>query len=185
MTMSPLTPPDDLARLLAEVHSARLLCQTQGSQPAATSARSIPARLIWAHARRLPGTPISIEIERAIRQDSDIAQRYRAMMATIALAHAPMAIAASSGAISERRVGGFSVAILEDGQGSVPLLLVRIIENQTAPRLLELRGQDDTVRIGLQEPVENTILLSLDPANPEAAAIERLIRDPTTEIYFV
>jgi len=185
MTISPLIPPDDLARLLAEVHSARLLGQTLRSGQEQTDASAIPASRIWAHARRLPGAPISIDVERAIRRDPEIARQYRAMMATIALAHAPMAIAASSGAISERRVGGLSVAVLDEGPGSVAILVVRVSPDQSAPRLMELRGPDDTLRIGLQEPVENTIVLSLDPGNPEAATIERLIRDPATEIYFI
>ena len=50
--------PDDLDRLLAELHAARLLAGRAVAGTTKAAPRPSPAEL-WAHARRAPGTPVN------------------------------------------------------------------------------------------------------------------------------
>ena len=92
---------DGASRLLAEIHAARGLLRAAPCVPRPSHAA------LWAHATREPGRPVDLAVERAIRGDPETARRYRTMLAAQALAHAPLALAASDGSQSSRRVGPF------------------------------------------------------------------------------
>jgi sarcosine oxidase gamma subunit len=164
---------------LAAWHSARRLQRdiaASAERPAALSTRDL-----WKHARRQPGEPVSFAAERAIRSDAGAAARYRRMLSSFAAAHAPMAIAASDGQMTARRVGPYTFEIVS-GDGP-PILLIRIEEGAKPPSMVELRGAETTLRISLGEPMNGAILLSLDPANMEARQLAALVADPATEIF--
>lgn len=167
----------DGARFLAELHAARALAGAK-----APSVRPSHAAL-WAHATRAPGGPVDLALERAIRGDPDTARRYRTMLAAQALAHAPLAAAASDGSLLRRRVGAFELEILEGEAGAPPLLILR--GEPPMPRILEVWLGAETVRLDLGEPVEGAILLALDPAVPEAERLGRLLRDPACAVFLL
>jgi hypothetical protein len=169
---------DDPA-LLAALHAARSLAR---SAPRAGS-QIVSMHDLWAHVRRKPGEVISFATERAIRSDAELAKRYRTMLASTALAHAPFAMAASDGAIRERRVGPYRLEIIE-AQGEMPLLIVHLGE-ATAPSVMDISTVEIGLRLSLPEPMEGALILSLDPDNKDAAALAHMVRDPASEIYFL
>ncbi|MEH3143816.1 MAG: hypothetical protein PGN34_00285 [Methylobacterium frigidaeris] len=171
----------DEARLLAEIHAARGLMRPGGSGQAAL--RPGHAAL-WAHATRMPGAPVDLAVARAIRDDPDTARRYRAMLGARAVAHAPLAAAASDGALARRRVGPFELEILAGEDDAPPLLILRGT-GARMPRAIEAWLGDETVRLDLGPPVEGVILLALDPAVPDAALLGRMLGDPASAVFLL
>jgi hypothetical protein len=177
----PDRPLDDAAMLLAELHAARDLARSVVKRRGSTAVR---ASELWAHARRAPGDPVSLAVERAIRTDPGIGQRYRTMLASMSVAHAPFAAAASDGAIMERRVGALTLSIREGEDGSPPLLVMTGV-GERAPRLIEIATDQDALRLALPEPISGAIILALDPSIPEIARFAALLRNPRSEIFLV
>lgn len=177
----------DEARLLAEIHAARALMKAQA--PAARSGQAAqPSRAaqpshaaLWAHASREPHRPVDLAVVRAIRADPETARRYRTLLEAQALAHAPLAAAASDGALTRRRVGPFELEILE---GTPPLLILRGPE-ASMPRWIEAWLGDEAVRLDLGLPADGAILLALDPDVPEADRLGRLLRDPACAVFLL
>jgi hypothetical protein len=172
----------DAARLLAEIHAARALVR-DGLRDAEASARPDHARL-WAHATRAPHGPVDLATVRAIRSDPTTGRRYRTMLGAVALAHAPLAAAASDGAIVRRRVGAYALEILEAADGAPPLLVLRGEAGQM-PRVIEAWLDDETVRFDLGAATEGAVVLALDPAVPNAALLGRMLRDPACAVFLL
>ena len=175
----PNAPAEGPARLLSEVHAARLLARDALS----AAARPVTARL-WAHARRPPGGAVALDVERAIRTDEAARRRYGAILAALAVAHSPVALAASGGAPVVRRLGGARLELLEGGDGDVPLLALRDL-GDPAPSAIELHGRGEIVRLALPAPSGGAAVIALDPALPEAASAAALLRDPATAIFLL
>ncbi len=169
-----------MARLLAEIHTARELAR----RPRPVREAAVSDRDLWAHARRRPGAPVSLAVTRALRTQAAAAARYRAMLASLAVAHAPFAIAASDGAVTRRRVGDLTLEIVPEDEGSPPLLVITGI-GDAVPRLIEVGRDGDDLRLALPEPVAGAIVLALDPTVPDALRLGELLRDPRSEVYLV
>jgi hypothetical protein len=178
MTTKPGEPRLEVVRLLAEAHAARLVARDAGLAPKTASAG---VHELWAHVRRQPGAPVSLAIERAIRTDAATGARYRAMLATIAVAHAPFAIAASDGQIARRRVGPCTIEIIEAAEASA--LLVIHLNGVRQPSMMEIACGAERLRLALPEPIEDAIVLSLDPDDAQAVVLDRLARDKASEIF--
>jgi hypothetical protein len=168
---------------LAALHGARQLHRQVAEKTAAPQmqARRVTTHDIWKHARRLPGEPVSLAVERAIRTDAAAAARYRKILTGFALAHTQLARAASDGAITSRRVGLYTFEMVK-GDGP-PLLLIRLGDGAGAPAAVELRRGEESLRISLGEPINGAVFLSLDPTNEEGRQLAALVADPTTEIF--
>lgn len=167
----------DPARLLAEAAAARALLR---DRPAA----HLPSAAdLWRHVRRSPGVPASLATARAIRADPAVARRYRTLLAGSALAHAPSALAASSGTVVSRRVGPYDLVTVSEDQG--PPLLVLECGGAAAPTLIETVLGEDTVRLSLPEPAAGSIVIALDPAVPDAVRLGRQLSDPRSEVYLL
>ncbi|KQO56750.1 hypothetical protein ASF22_09470 [Methylobacterium sp. Leaf87] len=173
---------DEAARLLAEIHAARALARALAR--AATPATRPGVAALWAHATRDPGGPVDLATVRAIRADPGTARRYRALLASQAMAHAPFAVAASDGPVASRRIGAFTLEILAATEDAPPLLILRGSEARS-PRLIEVILGDETLRVALPPPIEGAILLALDPAVPEAVRLGAMLRDPACAAFLL
>ncbi|MGU3496152.1 hypothetical protein ACLBXM_19090 [Xanthobacteraceae bacterium A53D] len=181
--------PDDTARLLAELHIARGLAREMAQprldgETAQPRLASISTAQLWAHVRRAPDAPVSLPVERALRTDPEAARRYRTLLASAALAHAPLAIAAATGAVSTRRMGEVTLTIDAGDEDAAPLVILSGF-GPRAPGLIELLLGDESLRLALPAPANGAILLSADPAIPEMERLLRLLRDPATEIFLL
>jgi hypothetical protein len=171
------------AEFLAAWHSARQLHReiAKGSVANPVGSQDVSTYDILKHARRMQGEPVSFAVERAIRSDPSAASRYRKILAGFALAHAPLASAASDGRMKNRRVGPYTFEIIA-GDGS-PILLIRLSDGAKPPGKIELHRLDESLRISLSKPVNGAIFLSLDPTHAEGRQLAALIADPITEIF--
>lgn len=178
------TLDDPSARLLAEMHEARRLVGRSGAG-GVTRSQATAAEL-WAHARRAPGQSISLTVERQIRVDPVIRLRYRTMLTSQALAHAPLAVAASDGAVKRRWIGAFTLEIVPAEGEAMALLLIRAPSGSTSlPRRIEVMLGSEMLRLDLGEPVAGTVVLALDPSLAEAATLARLVADPNAEVFLL
>jgi hypothetical protein len=171
------------AEFLASWHGARQL-QRQIAASATVADAAVPAVSVhdlWRHANRHPGDPVSLVVERAIRSDASAAARYRTILTGAALAYEPLARAASDGKVTSRRVGPYTLEIVDGGDA--PILLIRLEAGARSPGAMELRNGDQSLRVALDEPVNKTIFLSLDPVHVEGRQLTALIGDPSTEIF--
>jgi hypothetical protein len=171
--------PEELmsAEFLASWHGARQLQRAAGAAPIP----AVSVHDLWRHAQRKPGEPVSFAVERAIRGDAAVAARYRTILTGSALAHAPLARAASDGIVTQRRVGPYAFEIVGGGEASI--LLIRLEDGARPPSAMELRKDGESLRVALDAPVNNAIFLSLDPAHAEGRQMAVLIGDPMTEIF--
>ncbi|MET7241830.1 hypothetical protein ABZT49_00520 [Methylobacterium sp. EM32] len=172
----------DEARLLAEIHAARALMRDSGPPRGAGTGPS--AASLWAYATRAAGGPVDLAVVRAIRTDPATARRYRALLAGQAIAHAPLAVAASDGAIAVRRVGAFTLEILPETEDGPPLLVLRGEEAQ-ALRAIEAMLGDEAVRLDLPPALDDAIVVALDPEVPEAARLGAMLRDPACAVFLL
>jgi hypothetical protein len=164
-------------RLLAELHVARALA----NRPPRRAARGVTATDLWANLGRAPGAPVSLAVARSLRDDPGVATRYRRMLEAIAIAHAPVALAASDG-VALRRIGEATLRLLPATTDAPPLL---VIENTTAAAL-ELIGADgDTLRLALPPADAGTIIMALGDDFPEAAAVLTLLAAATTALFLL
>lgn len=163
--------------LLAELHAARSLAL----RPVMGKAGTVTAADLWAELNRTPGTPVSLTLARALRTDPKAANRYRRMLSAIAVASAPVALAASDGA-TMRRIGVTTLRLLPAVAGNPPLL---VLENISAGSL-ELVGADGSaVRVPLPPADEGSVILALGEDFPEAASVIALIEAPETALYLL
>jgi hypothetical protein len=168
---------DDPDRLLAELQTAR----SMAARPAVRQAATVSASDLWAELTRAPGAPVSLSLARALRSDPVTVTRYRRMLSGLALAHAPVALAASDGT-ALRRIGEAKLRLLPAADRTPPLL---VIENTTAGAL-ELVGTDgETIRLALPTPDEGTVILALGSDFPDAATVLALIEAPDTALYLL
>lgn len=174
--------PAEAARLLAEIHVARGLALRLAEPRAATGSLSVAE--LWAYARREPGEPVSLSVERALRGDAAVARRYRTMLASAAVAHAPLAIAASTGPASVRRVGEITITIDDSDEEAIPLVIFSNLGERT-PRLIEVLSAEESLRLALPDAVGGAIVLSADPAIGDMALLLRLLRDSRSEIFLL
>lgn len=169
---------DEAALLLAEIHAARVLTR------ATPSAARPSVAALWGYANRHPGAAVDLAVVRAIRTDPDVARRYRALLAGQAIAHAPLAVAASHGAVSSRRIGSFSLEILAATEDAPPLVIVQGAATRP-PRVIEAILGDENLRLPLPPPVDGAILLALDPAVPEAVRLGEMLQDPACAVFLL
>jgi hypothetical protein len=164
-------------RLLAELHVARSLAL----RPAAKRAETATPADLWADLNRAPGAPVSLSVARALRDDARTALRYRRMLGGLAVAHAPVAMAASDGT-ALRRIGDAVLKLLPGSGNSPPLL---VIENCTAGALELLGADGSALRLALPRADEGTVILALGADFPDAGAVLALIEAPDTALYLL
>ena len=180
-------PSHPLVRWLAERAVAADLsgATVDGAAKAAqeSTAASLSMRALLAYAHRDHGAPADFSIEQAIRTDPAVARRYRNLLAGMARAHSPVALAAATDAVSSRVLGPWRLRVSAP-DGLSPVLVLEQQAPGQAPTAIEAVGPaGGPVRLMLPEPVNQAIQLPLDADITELADFHRLIADPATEIF--
>jgi hypothetical protein len=143
---------------------------------------SLPMRALLAYVRRDHSAPADFAIERAIRTDPAVARRYRNLLAGMALAFSPVALAAATEPVPSRVLGQWRLRVSEP-EGLSPVLVLEPLAPSPAPTAIEAVGPSGgPIRLMLPEPVNQAIQLPLDGEFAELAAFRRLIADPATSI---
>jgi hypothetical protein len=183
-----LDPSHPLVRRLAEQAVAADLFRAtvDGVANAAQdpAAASLSMRALLAYARRDHRAPANFSIEQAIRNDPAVARRYRNLLAGMARAYSPVALAAATDPIPSRVLGEWRLEVAEQ-DGLSPVLVLEQQAPAPPPRAIEAVGATGAIRLMLPEPVNQTIQLPLDGDVAELAAFHRLIADPATSIFLL
>ncbi|MBM7067440.1 hypothetical protein [Actibacterium sp. 188UL27-1] len=173
-----MTPSDVDDQLLAELHAARHLIL---ARPDARD--GISHADLWGHVRRQPGQPVSLAIQRGLRDDPALARRYRAMLQALSMAHSPVALAASDGRI-RRTVGDMVVELLCEPD-QIPLLVISNVADPS-PQAVELVGESGTaLRLALPPFDGGAIIVSLVADGPDSDAALGMLQDPGTAIFLL
>lgn len=171
-----------MIQYLAHEQAARDL--TAALLLAETSAPAVDGAELVAYATRSKGSPVDFRIEKHVRSDPSAALRYRRIMQSKAIGYSQMAMAAGSGAVPDRKIGGFGLKVVEDGSDTY-LILSQEANPSAAPTVLEAVGADDSVRVPLSSPVRGHIQIIFDRQNDELVRLLKLLRQPNTELYLI
>jgi hypothetical protein len=137
-----------------------------------------------AYAMRDRRAPVDFRIERQIRSDARTALRYRRIMQSKALGYSEMAMAAGSGSVPERKIGGYGLKVVEDGTDTY-LILSQEAGQPATPTVLEAVGKNDSVRVPLSSPVRGHIQIIFDNQNSDLVRLLKLLGQPNTELYLI
>lgn len=176
------TKTEAMIQLLTHEQAARDL--TAAMLLASDTASTVGGADLVAYATRSKGSPVDFRIEKQVRGDARTALRYRRIMQSKALGYSHMAMAAGSGAVPDRKIGGFGLKVVEDGSDTY-LILSQEANQPAAPTVLEAVGADDSVRVPLSSPVRGHIQILFDRQNEELVRLLKLLRQPSTELYLI
>jgi hypothetical protein len=180
-----LDPSHPLVRWLAEQAIAADLFHATATAAREGAAAAPSARALLAYARRDHRAPADFMIEQAIRTDPAIARRYRNLLAGMAHAHSPVALAAATETVPSRELGEWRLRVSAP-EGLSPVLVIEQQASAPAPTAIEAVGPTGgPIRLPLPEPVNQAIQLPLDDEVAELVAFHRLIADPATEIFLL
>jgi hypothetical protein len=173
-----------LVSWLAEQAVAADLFRATLDRAAAREGATAPLsmRTLLAYARRDHRAPPDFVIEQAIRTDPATARRYRNLLAGMAVAFSPVALAAATDPVPGRVLGQWRLRVSQP-EGLSPVLVLESLGPAPAPTAIEAVGPaGGPIRLPLPEPVRGSIQLPLDGHFAELAAFHRLIADPQTSI---
>jgi hypothetical protein len=172
--------------LMAEGHAARLLALSLSNRalepraPAETPSIVELAR----YARRRAAAVADLSIERYLRRDPEGAARYRRVLASLAIAHSRIAMAASSPEV-ERRIGDYRLAVIDDYGDEAPLMILSANSAAAWPTMIEAHRGEESVRVSLAAPIDGRIVIVLDPGIAETGTLARLLRDSRCELFLL
>jgi hypothetical protein len=176
------TKTEAMIQYLAHEQAARDL--TAAILLADTPAPAVSGADLVTYATRSKGAPVDFRIEKQVRSDPAVALRYRRIMQSKAIGYSQMAMAAGSGAVPDRKIGGFGLKVVEDGSDTY-LILSQEANPSAAPTVPEAIGADDSVRVPLSSPVRGHIQIIFDRQNEELVRLLKLLRQPNTELYLI
>jgi len=184
--MASFEPGRDLLRDVAAAHLARTLA-ADAVAAAIDLDDERPLRLadLLAYATRSPDQPASFALERTLRGDDAALGRYRRVLAALSSGHSPVALAAASGQVVSRQAGPFRLSLHAGEADAAPALVIAGPMAAGAPQSIEVHDGDERVRLGLPAPIGAQIAILLDPDRGDTAALDRLLRRPTSEIFLV
>jgi hypothetical protein len=174
---------EDMIQFLAHEQVARDITAAlllADEQPA----RDVSGAELVAYAMRDKGAPVDFRLERQLRTDTRSALKYRRILQSKAIGYSQMAMAAGSGSVPERRIGGYGLKVVEDGTDTY-LILSQEAGQQAAPTVLEAIGKDDSVRVPLSSPVRGHIQIIFDDQNSDLVRLLKLLSQPNTELYLM
>jgi hypothetical protein len=172
--------------LLAEGHAARMLALSLAnrfSEPRAPSETPSIVELAK-YARRRAAQVSDLSVERYLRRDPDGAARYRRVLAGLAIAHSRVAMAASSPGV-ERRIGDYRLAVIDDDGDEAPLMILGGSSEAAWPTLIEAHRGQESIRVSLPAPIDDKIVIVLDPGIVETDTLARLLRDSRSELFLL
>lgn len=172
---------EDLARRAA----ARLLLSAVASHETSDEAPAVSRSELWAYSNREPGSPVDFRIEKAIRTDGRSMGQYGKLLAMKTRGMSVMAAAAYDNSATHRRLGDFTLDVVEE-EGAPPALVIeRLVEGVPAPTMIEAVSIEGVVRVALPQEVDKHIVLDLSPDDHERDLLRLMLANPTSGIYLL
>jgi len=178
--MTPFKDHEDQARRAA----ARLLLAAVAAQEAPEAA-AVSRSDLWAHANREPGTPVDFRIEKAIRSEPRVMAQYGRLLSLKARGVSAMAAAAYDNSAAHRRLGDFTLDVVEE-EGAPPALVIeRLAEGAPAPTMIEAVSIEGVVRVALPQEIDRHIVLDLPREDHERDLLRLMLANPAAGVYLL
>ncbi len=175
------TPQD---RLVARA-SARLLLSAVAASDHEPGQATVSRADLWAYANREPGSLVNFMVEKAVRADPGIASRYHKLLMMKSRGMSIMAAAAYDNSATHRRLGDFTLDIVEEDGAPAALVIERLTDGVPAPTLIEAVSIEGIVRIALPAEVDRHIVLDLPAHDHERDLLRLMLANPTTGVYLL
>lgn len=177
----------DLAReeaTVMDVAAEMIFRSLRTEMPRSAGTPGVSFARLLAYAERDANAPADFALEQALRRDASVALRFRRILEGRAIAMSHMAMAAASGLYPERRVGGYHLRVVDEGDALYVVLTSPKTDTQL-PIALELLGEADRERLPLPTHVRGHITVPLDRTLPSYARLKALLRDPHTILFLL
>jgi hypothetical protein len=172
-------------RELATRASGRLLMAAVAALEVDDAAVSVSRADLWAYANREPGSPVDFRVEKAIRTDARASGQYGRILALRTRGMSAMAAAAYDNSATHRRLGDFTLDVVEE-EGSPPALVItRVVAKAEAPTMLECVSIEGVVRVALPAEVDGTIVLDLPKDDQERDLLRLMLANPQAGVYLL
>jgi hypothetical protein len=165
--------------------TARLLISAVAASEHQPRDGSVSRAELWAYANRAVGEPVSFAVERAVRADATTATAYRKMLSMKTFGMSALAAAAYDNSATHRRLGDFTLDVVEE-EGAPPALVIeRLTDGVQTPVLIEAVSIEGIVRIALPAEVDRHIIMDLPSHDHERDLLRLLLANPMTGVYLL
>jgi hypothetical protein len=156
--------------------AGRLLMAAAAAHETEDRTGAVSRAELWAYANREPGSPVDFRVEKAIRTDQRSSGQYGMSV---------MAAAAYDNSAAHRRLGDFTLDVVEDDGMPPALVITRIAEGTPAPTMLEVVSIEGVIRVALPEEVDKTIVLDLPKEDRERDLLRLMLANPQAGVYLL
>jgi hypothetical protein len=176
---------EDRSAALAAGAAARLLMAAAAAHEVVPHAEGVSRADLWAYANREPGAPVDFRVEKAIRTDARASAQYGRILALRTRGMSVMAAAAYDNSATHRKLGDFTIDVVEE-EGAPPALIVtRLSDSAVAPTMIEAVSIEGVVRVALPAEVEKTIVLDLPKEDREKDLLRLMLANPQAGVYLL
>jgi hypothetical protein len=170
---------------LAARASGRLLMAAVASHDVEDRAGEVSRADLWSYANREPGSPVDFRVEKAIRTDVRASAQYGRILALRTRGMSVMAAAAYDNSATHRRLGDFTLDVIEE-EGSPPALVItRMSDGAIPPTMIEAVSIEGVVRMALPEEIDKTIVLDLPKEDHEKDLLRLMLANPQAGVYLL
>jgi hypothetical protein len=176
---------DDRNAGLAARAAGRLLLAAAAAHEVADRANDVSRADLWAYANREPGAPVDFRVEKAIRTDARISMQYGRILALRTRGMSAMAAAAYDNSATHRRLGDFTIDVVEEDGAPPTLIITRLTDAAVAPTMIEAVSIEGVVRLALPAEVDKTIVLDLPVEDREKDLLRLMLANPQAGVYLL
>lgn len=170
---------------LAARASGRLLMAAVAAHEVEPRIGEVSRADLWSYANREPGTPVDFRVEKAIRTDARASLQYGRILALRTRGMSVLAAAAYDNSATHRKLGDFTIDVVEE-EGAPPALIVtRLSESAIAPTMIEVVSVEGVVRLALPAEIDKTIVLDLPQEDREKDLLRLMLANPQAGVYLL
>jgi hypothetical protein len=170
---------------LAARASGRLLLAAAAAYEVEDRTGEVSRADLWSYANREPGSPVDFRVEKAIRTDVRASAQYGRILALRTRGMSVMAAAAYDNSATHRRLGDFTLDVIEE-EGSPPALVItRMSDGAIPPTMIEAVSIEGVVRMALSEEIDKVIVLDLPKEDQEKDLLRLMLANPQAGVYLL
>jgi hypothetical protein len=170
---------------LAARAAGRLLMAAAAAHEPEERTSDVSRADLWAYANREPGAPVDFRVEKAIRTDARASQHYGRILALRTRGMSVLAAAAYDNSAAHRRLGDFTMDVVEEEGGPPALVITRLADGVPAPTMLEAVSIEGVIRVALPAEVDKVIVLDLPKDDHERDLLRLMLANPQAGVYLL
>jgi hypothetical protein len=176
---------EERTEALAARAAGRLLLAAAAAQEVEERASGVSRADLWAYANREPGAPVDFRVEKAIRSDARVSAQYGRILALRTRGMSVLAAAAYDNSATHRRLGDFTLDVVEEEGGPPALVITRLADGVLAPTMLEAISIEGVIRVALPSEIDKTIVLDLPKDDHERDLLRLMLANPQAGVYLL